>query len=123
MNHPFCLWRKKYTKPWPLLPSSSACISGRRSSSQSDLFQKHRRKDMKRTAVVRAVIIVFGAVVPLVVMHGTEAHAVARQSDPASLETGQRTCSAASLRGTFGFTATGTFAGSPVARVGLETFD
>lgn len=79
---------------------------------------------MKRTALVRTVVIVFGTVVALVTIHGMGARAVARQSEAASPQTDERTtCSTASLRGTFGFTATGTFAGLPVARAGLETFD
>jgi len=31
---------KKYTKVWPLLPSASACTSGRRTHPQNDLLQK-----------------------------------------------------------------------------------
>jgi hypothetical protein len=79
---------------------------------------------MKHTARVRTIVIVFGAVVALVTIHGMDARAVG-QSAPASLEPDQRaTCSTASLHGTFGFTATGTVDGiGPVARVGWETFD
>lgn len=75
---------------------------------------------MKRAAVVRAFVVVFGT---LMTIHGIDARAVG-QSAPASPQTDQQTtCSTASLHGTFGFTATGTFDGSPVARVGRETFD
>jgi hypothetical protein len=79
---------------------------------------------MKRTAVVRAMGVVFAAVVALVTIHGMGARAVAGQSEALSPQADQRTtCSTASLHGTFGFAATGAFAGSPVARVGWETFD
>lgn len=79
---------------------------------------------MKRTVLVRALVIVFGTVVTLVTIYGMDARAVARQSEPTSLQTDeQRTCSTASLHGSFGFTATGTFDGTPVARVGWESFD
>src|SRR5579864_1071741 len=79
---------------------------------------------MKRTAVARTLVIVFGALVALAIIQGMDAPTVAGQSAPASLETELQTrCSTASLHGTFGFTATGTFAGTPVARVGWETFD
>jgi hypothetical protein len=80
---------------------------------------------MKRAAVTRTLVTAFGAVVALVAIHGMDGSAVASQSTPASPETDLRTtCSAASLHGTFGFTATGTVNGAgPVARVGWETFD
>jgi hypothetical protein len=80
---------------------------------------------MKRTRVVRGLVVVFGIVVALVTIYGMDARAVAGQSAPATPQTDQRrTCSTASLRGTFGFTATGTVDGiGPVARVGWETFD
>jgi hypothetical protein len=80
---------------------------------------------MKRTPVTRALVIAFGTVVALFTIHGLDGRAAASQSAPTSPETDQRTtCSAASLHGTFGFTATGTVDGvGPVARVGWETFD
>jgi hypothetical protein len=80
---------------------------------------------MKRTGVVRGLVVVFGTVVALVTIHGMDARVVAGQSAPASPQTDhQRTCSTASLHGTFGFTAAGTVDGiGPVARVGWETFD
>src|SRR5439155_25933873 len=43
MDNPFSPVGQKYTKTWPLLPSASACISGRRTSSENDLLQKDRR--------------------------------------------------------------------------------
>lgn len=79
---------------------------------------------MKRSAAVRTLAVVFGAVVAFAAIHGMEARAVAGQSAPASSQNNQQTtCSVASLHGTFGFTATGTFNGTPVARTGWETFD
>ena len=84
-----------------------------------------KEKNMKRTAVVRTLVIGFGTVVALVTIHGIDARAVAGQSAQSSPQTDQRkACSIASLHGTFGFTATGTVNGiGPVARVGWETFD
>src|SRR5882762_3252125 len=48
--------RGKNTRTWPLLPSASACTSGRRTSSQNDLLQKDKETTMKHIATVALML-------------------------------------------------------------------
>jgi hypothetical protein len=56
MDNPFSPWHKKYTRTWPLLPSASACTSGRRTSFQNDLLQKDKETTMKHIATVALML-------------------------------------------------------------------
>src|SRR6266404_3919579 len=55
--------RQKIYRTWPLLPSASACTSGRRTSSQNDLLLKDKETTMKQIATVALMLNLGVAVV------------------------------------------------------------
>lgn len=79
---------------------------------------------MQQTKPAKHIAMLLGGVVALAATQAMVAHAHAGPFPPIDHMDGRLTCSFASLRGAFGFTATGMVNGlGSVVRVGREVFD